>query len=74
MRVFSSVEKKLFCVTNVRALCWSLRQRGDRGRQCGGEGERSVPAHYRQSTDAFRAVTQARATCLKTHTDTHVPS
>lgn len=54
-------------------FCVSLRQRGYRGRQCGREGERSLPAHYRQSTDAFRAVPQARAACLKTH-KTHVPS
>lgn len=69
--VFSCTENS-FVWLIVRVLCRSLRQRGNRGRQCGGEGERSLPAHYRQSTDAFRAVTQARATCLKT--DAHKPS
>lgn len=37
------------------------RQWGDRGRQCRGEGERSIPAHYWQSADAFRTVAQTGA-------------
>lgn len=60
--------RKLSCMTNVRVLCLSLRQRGNRGWQCRGEGERSLPAHYRQSADSFRIVTQTGATRLNTHT------
>lgn len=56
--------RKLFFGTNVRVLCLTLRKWGNRGRQCWGEGERSLPAHYRQSADAFRTVTQTGATCL----------
>lgn len=41
-----------------------LRQWGDRGRQCRGEGERSIPAHYWQSADAFRTVAQTGAACM----------
>lgn len=70
VRVLES-SRKLFCVTNVCALCLSPRQRGNRGRQCGGEGERSLPAHYRQSADAFRTVTQTGTTCLNPYRHTH---
>lgn len=52
-------------VCDLCVLCLSLRQRGDRGRQCRGESQRSIPAHYRQSADAFRTVAQAGATCVK---------
>ena len=66
-----AVYRKLLWLTNVLAFCPSLRQRGNRGGQCGGEGERSLPAHHRQSADAFRTVTQTGATRLNTRT--HVP-
>lgn len=66
-----AVYRKLLRLTNVLVFCPSLRQRGDRGGQCGGEGERSLPAHHRQSADAFWTVTQTGATRLNTRT--HVP-
>lgn len=33
-------------VCDLCVLCLSLRQRGDWGRQCRGQSERSIPAHY----------------------------
>lgn len=45
----------------VCVLAHALRQRGGRGGQRRGEGQRSAPAHHRQSADAFRAVAQAGA-------------
>lgn len=52
------------CLTSARVLRLSPRQRGDRSGQRGGEGERSLPAHHRQSTDAVRTVAQAGAARL----------
>lgn len=52
-------------VCDLCVLCLSLRQRGDWGRQCRGQSERSIPAHYWQSADAFRTVAQAGATCVR---------
>lgn len=52
-------------VCDLCVLCLSLRQRGDWGRQCRGQSERSIPAHYWQSADAFRTVAQAGAACVR---------
>lgn len=55
---------------NACVLCLSPRQRGNRGGQCGGEGECKLPAHNRQSADSVRAVPQTGATRLNAHTNT----
>lgn len=56
--------RKDSCLTSAHVLRLSPRQWGYRSGQRGGEGERPLPAHHRQSTDTLWTVTQAGAARL----------